>query len=102
MEEIGGQPFSLIIDESTNEAKISCLALSIRFFSPKKRAIVDTFYRLVPLENATAETVYRNVKDCLEEDNLDILNLIGIGTDGANSMVGRTHSLITLLRQDNP
>ncbi|XP_066985911.1 SCAN domain-containing protein 3-like [Macrobrachium rosenbergii] len=102
IEEIRDQPFSLIVDESTNEAKISCLALSIRFFSPKKEAIVDTFYRLVPLKNATAENVHKTVKDCLEEDSLDIHKMIGIGTDGANSMVGRTHSLITLLRQDNP
>ncbi|XP_076063421.1 SCAN domain-containing protein 3-like [Oratosquilla oratoria] len=36
------------------------------------------------------------------EDGLDVNKLIGIGTDGANSIVGRHHSLITLLKNDNP
>lgn len=64
-DEIQDQHFSLIVEESTNEAKISYLALSIRFLSKKKRAMVDTFYRLVPLKDATAETVYMAVKKCL-------------------------------------
>lgn len=80
-DEIKDQHFSLIVDESTNEAKISCLDISIRFFSPRKGAMVDTFYRLAPLKDATAETVYKTVKGCLQEDNLDIDKLIGIGTD---------------------
>lgn len=65
--------------------------------------MVDTFYRLVPLKDASAEIVcYKTVKECLNEDNLYINNLIGVGTDGASSMVGCTHSLITLIKRDNP
>ncbi|KAK3896201.1 hypothetical protein Pcinc_000123 [Petrolisthes cinctipes] len=47
--EIGDQFFSLVADESTNEANVSCLALCIRFYSDSKKSLVDTFYRLVPL-----------------------------------------------------
>ncbi|KAK3877284.1 hypothetical protein Pcinc_017987 [Petrolisthes cinctipes] len=100
--EIGDHFYSLIIDESTNEANITCLGLGIRFFSAEKETIVDTFYRLVPLKDATANTIYKTVKSCLQEDNLSIAKLIGIGTDGASSMVGKNHSLFTLLKNDNP
>lgn len=44
----------------------------------------------------------RPLKNCLGEDGLDINKIVGIGTDGASSMVGRTHSLTTFLRTDNP
>ncbi|XP_076028603.1 zinc finger protein 862-like [Oratosquilla oratoria] len=100
--EIGDQFFSLVVDESTNEANISCLALCIRFYSTSKKSVVDTFYRLLPIENATADTLYQTVKRCLAEDGLDVKKMIGLGTDGASSMIGRTHSLSTLLRVDNP
>lgn len=56
--EIGNQFFSLVADESTNEANVSCLALCIRFYSTSKKSVVDTFYRLVPLEDTTANTLY--------------------------------------------
>lgn len=75
-DEIKDQHFSLIVDESTNETKVSCLALTIRFFSPSKRAIVDTFYRLVPLKDTTADTVYQAIKVCLKEDELDVNKLV--------------------------
>ncbi|KAK4315603.1 hypothetical protein Pmani_013167 [Petrolisthes manimaculis] len=38
--------------------------------------MVDTFYRLVPLADATAVTIYNQVKSCLQEDNLSITKLI--------------------------
>ncbi|XP_076062362.1 zinc finger protein 862-like [Oratosquilla oratoria] len=100
--EIGDQFFSLVVDESTNEANISCLALCIRFYSTSKKSVVDTFYRLLPIENATADNLYQTVTRCLAEDGLDVKKMIGLGTDGASSMIGRTHSLSTLLRVDNP
>lgn len=55
----------------------------------------------MPLKEATAETVYKTVKECLQ-DTLNITEHIGIGTDGASSMVGCLYSLITLLRIGNP
>lgn len=100
--EIGDQHYSLIVDESTNEANITCLGLSIRFYSVKKRSVVDTFYRLLPLKDTTAHTIYTTLKGCLEEDGLDLNKLIGIGKYGASAMVGKTHSLSTLLKNDNP
>lgn len=83
------------MDESTNEANITCLGLSIRFYSVKKRSVVDTFYRLLPLKDTTAHTIYTTLKGCLEEDGLDLNKLIGIGTDGASAMVGK-HILFLL------
>lgn len=101
-DDIGNQYFSLLVDESTNTANVSCLALTVRYYSSSKREIVSTFYRLVPLEDCTANSLYNAVKSVFEEDNLSVNKLIGIGCDGANAMIGRNHSLVTLLQRDNP
>lgn len=100
--DIGDQYYSLIIDESTNQANVSCLGMSVRYFSASKGKVVDTFYRLVPVPDCTANTLYKTVKECMKEDGLQIEKLIGIGSDGANAMIGRKHSLVTLLQKDNP
>jgi len=39
---------------------------------------------------------------CLKEDDLSLDKMIGIGTDGASSMVGCNHSVFSLLKAENP
>ncbi|XP_068212529.1 uncharacterized protein [Palaemon carinicauda] len=101
-DDIGEQFFSLTMDESINQFNVPCLAMSIRYFSVNKGSMVDTFYRFVPIDNAKAETLYTCVKSCLAEDGLDVKKFIGLGIDGASSMVDQNHSLSKLLRDDNP
>ena len=101
-EDIGEECFSLIVDESTNESKLSCLGITIKYFSKSLNKIGDTFYRLVPLVDTKAVTVYDAIKKCLNEDNLPLNKMIGIGTDGANAMVGCNHSVFSLLKEENP
>lgn len=60
--DIAEQHFSFIIDESTNDANVSCLALSVRYYSATKKKIVDTFFRLVPLQDCTADTLQKTEK----------------------------------------
>ncbi|KAK3892466.1 hypothetical protein Pcinc_003699 [Petrolisthes cinctipes] len=38
----------------------------------------------------------------MNEDKLAVDKLVGVGCDGANAMIGRNHSLVTLLKNDNP
>lgn len=64
--------------------------------------VVDTMYRLVSIDSATSDSLYAKVKCCLTEDKLNIAHLIGIGCYGANAMVGRNHSLATLLKSNVP
>lgn len=101
-EDLGDSCYSLILDESTNIANIQCLGLIIRYYSVSRRCIVDTMYRLVPVAAATADALFGTVKDCLAEDNLSLDKLIGIGCDGASTMVGCRHSVATLMKEHVP
>lgn len=48
--------------------------------------------------NGVVEAVIRFLQECA----LDIANMVGIATDGASVMVGRHHSVYTLLKQRQP
>lgn len=101
-EDIGTSYFSLILDESTNTSNIQCLGVVIRYFSSVKHSIVDTLYRLVSIESATAQAIFDKLISLLVKDDLSVSKLVGIGCDGANTMVGRHNSVATLLQEKQP
>lgn len=83
-------PYSLIIDESTDITMVKYLCICIRYFSKKAQKILVCFLGLIEIEEATAECLYLKLKEFLKNLKLNVLNLIGIGTDGANNLYGQT------------
>jgi len=98
VQDVGDSLFSIIIDESTDVASDKILCTMIKYFSNQRRNIVTTLYRLILVSQCNAESLFNAVKDQLIVDNLCIHNLIGIGMDGANVMMGAHHSFATLLK----
>lgn len=88
MEDIGDSYYSMIIDESTATDKKKILCIMIRYFSKSKKKVITTFYRVVEVTAGDAETLYESFTNILKSDKLKVENLIGIGVDGANVMVG--------------
>lgn len=102
LEDIGEQPYSLIIDESTD---ISCekeMGVVVRFFSMKADDFQTRFLGLIPITDASANGMFVELKSFLELCHLDLTKCVGIGTDGASVMCGRHHSLYSLLKEENP
>jgi hypothetical protein len=100
--DIGDSFYSLIIDESTNVSNIQCLGIIVRFYSSTRAEIVDTMYRLISIESATADALYTKIVACLAENSLDLNKMIGIGCDGANTTIGKNHSVASLLKINVP
>lgn len=93
--------FSLIIDESTDLSTIKHLCLVVRYF--KKNRVVDSFLDLIPLETANAASLFDHIVNCFTKNNIDYKeNLIGFASDGANVMMGRNNSVVTLLQNEVP
>jgi len=63
---------------------------------------VTTFYRLIEMTAGTANAIVTALLQQLENDNLKIEKLIGLGVDGASVNTGRHHSVMTLLGDINP
>ena len=80
--------FSLIADESTDRGCIKHLALVAKVATVKD--VTDMFLTFVPLESATASSLYEHIKF----READIL------VDSARVIMGINHSFSTLLKQD--
>lgn len=97
--DVGSSYFSLLIDESTDIACAKNLCLAIRYYSSNKKLITSTFYRLIQMAGSDAEDMSEAVLYALSQDNLSVRKLMGIGTDGANVMVGSHNSVFTRLKE---
>lgn len=91
--------FSLIIDESTDRSTTKHLCLVVRYV--KNNHVRDFFFGLIPVVTADATTLHKNIVDFFERYNIPYQeNLIGFASDGASVMMGRNHSVMTLLKAD--
>ncbi|MGH0153923.1 UNVERIFIED_CONTAM: hypothetical protein FKN15_027233, partial [Acipenser sinensis] len=89
-------------DESTDITFKKCLAFMIRYFSQSKSKIETTFYQMLEIQDGTAITMCNAVKYATKKDKLPLHNLIGIGVDGTNSMVGSHNSVSKHLKDSVP
>ncbi|KAL1252639.1 hypothetical protein QQF64_017332 [Cirrhinus molitorella] len=101
-QDIGNSPYSLYLDETTDISVNKLLCICIKYRSKKQNRFVSTYLGLVELLDADANGIVDAIIDFLQVNALDIANMIGIATDGASVMVGRQHSVYTLLKQKQP
>ncbi|RUM29380.1 MAG: hypothetical protein DSY42_06665 [Aquifex sp.] len=93
--------FSLIVDESTDKGCVKHLCMVARVID--NDSVRDFFLTLIPLKDATAQTLYNSVVKFFTENNISYKeHLIGFTADGANSMLGAHNSLSALLKADVP
>lgn len=120
LHDLGNGKFSLLIDESTDVSTLPMLCLVLRYVSMKERQVVTTFYRwavwsvsdecqtenllfrLVRLDGKNAEQITAAILAALKEDGLNVENMVGLGTDGANVLTGHRTGVITRLQEHNP
>jgi len=79
--------YSLMLDESTDIAVVKKLLLYSRYTFKGK--VHTRFMANLDILNGTAEQIVQSVSHFLETKNLNISNLLGLGSDGASTMVGR-------------
>lgn len=100
-EDLRQTKFSLIIDESTDLSTTKHLCLVVRY--AKINRIKDSFLALIPLEEANAATLFEHIVNFFRSNNIPFKNnLIGFASDGANVMMGRNNSVVTLLQNEIP
>jgi hypothetical protein len=101
MNDLKDMPFSLILDESTDVSTKKYLCICIKYYSKLKEKIITTFLSIIEIEIATADELHNILKKHLENLGLNINELVGIGTDSANNLSGKNHSLFTKLIEKN-
>jgi len=102
VKDIGDIGYSLIVDESTDVSVNKNMAYCIRYFSKSKNQIRNEFSGFFVVERATIVALYDGTIGFLKQLNLNPINIIGLGVDGASYLCGMNHSLFTLLREISP
>lgn len=93
--------FSIIVDESTDKSTVKNLCIVVRINISDR--VIDAFYDLVSVEDASAVGIHTEIVKSLEQHNIPWKsNLIGYAADGANVMMGNNHSVNVLLKKDLP
>lgn len=88
VEDVGDQPYSLIIDESTDISTQKMLGVVIKYVSIRSRKIVSTFLSLLYLPDSSAEGISTTIDQFIKKSGLNPAHCIGLGTDNAAVMVG--------------
>lgn len=94
--------FTLLVDESTDISTTEKMALVVIYFDVEIGKVQYRFYRLVDLKEAKAESIFAAIKACLEEDKIPLANVMALGTDGANVMIGARNSVLSRFRDAQP
>ena len=87
--------FTLLLDESTDEANRSELLLIVRMIKDGK--IENHFLDLLQLDRGDTETIFESVSDCLRENVLDIKCARSASMDGCFTMAGEHAGVKQLL-----
>lgn len=85
--------YSLIIDEATDITNVKFLGIVIKYYSVERRNIITQFLAMMECYDSTADGIVNVIKKVLNEFELSIENLCGLGTDNAQVMVGVHNSV---------
>ncbi len=102
LQDLSSTFYSLLVDESTDVSVTKLLACSVRYFSSKRKAIITTFLDILELEEADAKSLANAVNKVIAKWCLSKDKFVGLGTDGASSMIGQHNGLQALLKKDYP
>ncbi|CAI6359908.1 unnamed protein product [Macrosiphum euphorbiae] len=104
VEIIKNNPFSVLVDESTDLTCQTFLCLLVRFVHPNSGMVHTKLLELVPVNaiNCSAKSIYGHFKECLLKKNIPLNNIVGVACDGAAVMVGIHNYFMTCMVEDSP
>ena len=95
--------FSIQVDETTDITVNQQCGIMLRFFDSVQGKVRCVFYKLEPVQNATADGIFQCLHDNFSSDGpLTYAHLVGLGSDGGNVMLGSQNSVLSRLRGKQP
>ena len=93
------EQFTILLDESTDEAKRAELAVIVRLVDSNGK-IENHFLTLIPLSRCDALSIFTAVYDYLKNNNIDMTRVRFSGMDGCSTMLGE-HNGVTVHFKEN-
>lgn len=89
------------VDESTDRSQEKHVAFVIRYITPAA-LLKTTLLACKKVEHADADSIFQIFLKTLEEFDIPINKVVGLGSDGANVMSGHHNGLNALMKAENP
>ncbi|CAN1294723.1 Zinc finger MYM-type protein 1 [Linum perenne] len=100
-EEIGDSCYSILDDESVDQAGREQMSIILRFVN-SRGILTERFFALKSVPDTSADTLKQVVCGVLSKYNLQIEKMRGQGYDGASNMSGQFNGLKALFLRDCP
>lgn len=97
-----GSFFSLVLDETTDRSTTKQSALTITFYNENEKGVKTHFLDIIETPSRTADSLYMCIQNCLKDHFIPLENFVGFSSDTTNVMVGKSHSVFSLLKDQNP
>lgn len=94
--------FSLIIDECTDVSVSQVLAVMVRFYDEQKCKVTDALLDVVEVDDASAEGLFKSVKELLKSKDIPLQNIIGFASDNCSKMLGAHKGFQAYLKHEIP
>ena len=95
--------FSLHTDETTDITVYQQCAVMLRFFDEVEGCVRCVFFKLHPVQRADAQSIFEALDSNFSSSGpICYSSLVGLGSDGANVMLGSRNSVLTRLRDKQP
>ena len=94
--------FSIILDETTDVGSEKQLAICVVYFDQDTFEVVTAFLDMVIVQKCDAKTLYSAIKQCFQEKNILLENIIGYSSDACNAMFGEKQSVVALMKAEFP
>ncbi|XP_054083617.1 protein FAM200C-like [Zeugodacus cucurbitae] len=96
-------PFSVMIDESTDIGLNKHMCILARFYDEEKGRVVVKLLDLLPIgADCTADALYKTFKELMLSLGIPFNDIIGMCSDGVNVMVGKCNSFASRLNNYIP
>ncbi|XP_060214793.1 uncharacterized protein LOC132641730 [Lycium barbarum] len=100
MEDLNGDYFSLLVDESCDVSRKEQMAIVLRYVD-RWGSVVERFIGIVHVRNTSALCLKEAIVNYLAQHSLSLSNIRGQCYDGASNMQGRLSGLKILIQQES-
>ncbi|XP_016490210.2 uncharacterized protein LOC107810007 [Nicotiana tabacum] len=100
MDDVNGDFFALLVDESCDVSRKEQLAIVLRYVN-RCGSVVEHFIRIVHVRNTSALCLKEAIVDYLAQHSLSLSYVRGQCYDGASNMQGDFRGLKTLIQQES-
>lgn len=100
IDDIGGDYFSILVDECRDASTKEQMALVLRYLN-KKGYVIERFLGIVHVTSTSSLSLKASIDSLLKIHRLSVSQIRGQGYDGASNMRGEFNGLKSLILKDN-